>query len=161
MDPVQAAENIHFLEQAMRADFANPLNALARIQTAVQWERYRNLFYTQVCLRMIENYLIMANAFDKQTAFFYNAPWQRENLESLKKAEEWYKAALAYWDQAKLWSEKAAASPLIQLEEIRFWIDQSDKIQSGELNYEAIIQRHLTRLERVRADFEAMNRDTY
>jgi tetratricopeptide (TPR) repeat protein len=161
MSPERAAENIYYLEKALRADFANPLNALARIRNPQEWERYRYLFKMHVSLRIIENYLIMANAFDKQVAYFYNSPWKRENLNSLEKAEAWYRAALFYWEEALKWSEKAASTPPLHLEEIRFWIDQLHRITTGELNYFNIIQRHLNRLEKVRADFEAMDASTY
>ncbi len=161
MNPERAAENIYYLEKALRADFANPLNALARIRNPQEWERYRYLFRMHVALRIIENYLLMANSFDKQVAYFYNFPWKRENLRSLERAETWYRSALHYWDEAVRWSERAEETPTFHLEEIRFWIDQSQRIKSGELDYGRIIQRHLDRLERVRRDFEAMDRNTY
>lgn len=161
MSPERAAENIWYLEKALRADFANPLNALARIRNPAEWERYRYLFRMHVCLRIIENYLIMANNFDKQVAYFYNYPWKRENLRSLERAEAWYRSALNYWREAVGWSEKAESTPPYHLEEIRHWIDQSHRITTGDLDYEVIIQRHLDRLSRVRADFEAMDASTY
>lgn len=161
MSPERAAENIYYLEKALRADFANPLNALARIRNPQEWERYRYLFRMHVCLRIIENYLIMANSFDKQVAYFYNFPWKRENLRSLETAEGWYRSALNYWDEAVRWSDRAETTPNFHLEEIRFWIDQSHRITTGELDYGRIIQRHLNRLERVRRDFEAMDQKTY
>jgi hypothetical protein len=39
--PDDTMENIYWLEQAMKADFANPLYALALIENEVQWEKYR------------------------------------------------------------------------------------------------------------------------
>jgi hypothetical protein len=38
--PERTAENISYLERALRSDFANPLYALARIPDAKHWERY-------------------------------------------------------------------------------------------------------------------------
>lgn len=161
MSPERAAENIWYLEKALRADFANPLNALARIRTPQEWERYRYLFRMHVSLRLIENYLILANAFDKQAAYFFNFPWRRENLRSLEKAEAWYRAALPYWDEALRWADLVDTTPEAHLEEIRFWIDQRERIKTGELDYAKIIGRHLDRVRRVRAEFESMGPGTY
>lgn len=160
-DPDRAMENIYYLEQAQRADFANPLNALARVENPRQWELYRYLFYTQTSLLLIEQYLILARNFDKRTAYWYNYPWKSANLDSLNTAEQVYEFARVYWNQARDWSAKAARIRWIHLPEIQFWADQSHRIETGDLNYGAIIDRQLARLRRVRRDFEAMGPQTY
>lgn len=160
-DPDRAMENIHYLEQALRADFANPLNALAKIRNTTEWERYRYLFYTQVCLLMIDQHLQLGRNFDKQVAYFYNQPWKRENLESLKKAEGVYEQARVYWDLAKEWAEKANGMPWVYLEDLQYWTERAKRIETGDLDYGAIIDKQLERLRQVRADFEAMDANTY
>jgi hypothetical protein len=42
--PDDSMENIYWLERALKADFANPLYALALIENETQWEKYRSLF---------------------------------------------------------------------------------------------------------------------
>jgi hypothetical protein len=159
--PDDAIENIYWLEQARSADFANPLYAMAKIPDQKHWERYRYLLNMQIELKLIEQHLALGSKFDKQVAYFYNAPWREDNLESLKIAEASYRAALAYWNTAKDWAAKAMRLRWTQLPEVQFWIDQAYRIETGELNYERIIGRQLSRLESVRAAFLAMDETTY
>jgi hypothetical protein len=158
--PERTAENIAYLEYALRSPFANPLNALATIPDAKHWERYRYLFYMHVNLKLTELYLNWGSKYQKRVAYFFNAPWQRENLESLERAEELFRYAVRYWNDAKDWSKKAYR-PRYHMPEIQFWEDENFRIETGELDYEAIINEQLRRVAKVRADFEAMDENTY
>jgi len=99
--PDDSIENIYWLEQAKKADFCNPLYAMARIDDKKQWERYRALLDMEIDLKLIEQHLALGSKFDKRVAYFFNAPWKDENLDSLKTAESAYRAArdaLNGWD---------------------------------------------------------------
>ena len=161
--PDDTMENIYWLEKAIAADFANPLYALALIENETQWEKYRSLFMMHAHLKLIEQYLLLGSKWDKRNAYFYNAPWKEQNLESLETAETCYRAALSYWQTAKEWSEKAGAGRFrfIHLERVQFWEDEAFRIAEGSLDYERIIGRELARLEKVRVTFEAMDDKTY
>ena len=159
--PERIAENVKWLEMALDADFANPLYALAEIEDKRDWDRYRRLFMMHVNLKLVELHLRWAGKYNKRTAYFYNAPWKDDNLESLKRAESLFNVALGYWEEALRWSERAWELRMVHLEEIQAWADENHRIETGELNYEAIIGRHLERLENVRAAFEAMDENTY
>ena len=161
--PDDTMENIYWLEQAMKADFANPLYALALIENETQWEKYRSLFMMHMSLKMIEQYLLLGSKWDKRNAYFYNAPWKEQNLESLKTAESCYNAALAYWKAAKDWAEKASDKRFrfIHLERVQFWEDEAFRIGEGSLDYERIVNRELARLNAVREKFLAMTEKTY
>jgi hypothetical protein len=158
--PQRTAENIAYLEKALRSPFANPLNALATIPDAKHWERYRYLFYMHVNLKLTELHLTWGSKYQKRVAYFFNAPWQAENLESLDRAEELFRYALRYWNDARDWSKKAY--PLrYHMKEIQFWEDENFRIETGELDYDAIINEQLRRVAKVRADFMAMDENTY
>lgn len=159
--PERIAENVYWLEQALRSDFANPLNALATIENEREWEWYRYLFTMHINLRLVDLYLRWGNQFMKWDARFYNAPWRRENLESLERAEELFTYAEKYWDEAVRWSQEATVFRFVHLEEIQEWEDEHARIRSGELDYGAIIERHLDRVAEVRSMFEQMDADTY
>jgi hypothetical protein len=161
--PDDTMENIYWLEQALKADFANPLYALALIENETQWEKYRALFMMHMNLKMIEQYLLLGSKWDKRNAYFYNAPWKEQNLESLKTAESCYAAALSYWQAAKDWAAKAADPRFrfIHLERVQFWEDESFRIGEGSLDYGRIVNRELGRLEKVREKFQAMDGKTY
>lgn len=159
--PDDTIENIYWLEQAAKADFCNPLYALATIQNEREWERYRYLVNMHLDLKLIEQHLYLGAKFDKRVAYFYNAPWKKENLESLKIAETAYKAALTYWTTAKEWALKAEEIRFLYLPDVQFMEDEAFRIKDGQLDYARIIGRQLSRLEKVRADFEAMDEATY
>ena len=159
--PDDAIENIFWLERAKKADFCNPLYALAKIETKSQWERYRYLFDMQIDLKLIEQHIALAVQFDKREAYFYNAPWKSENLDSLKTAESAYRAALSYWAETQGLASKAMKSRFLDLPGAEYWIDEASRIESGDLDYGATINRELSRLSKVRADFEKMDASTY
>jgi hypothetical protein len=158
--PDDTMENIFYLEQALQADFANPLYALARIADRQEWAQYRTLFKMHANLKLTELYLTLGSKYDKLAAYFYNAPWKEQNLDSLEKAENAYRLALGYWRESLRW---AAGIPRLRynLEEIQHWEDEWKRIIIGDLDYREIIDGHLRRLARVRAEFQAMDSSTY
>ena len=50
--PEDSAENIYYLETALKRPFVNPLNALGLIKNTSEWERYRVLFTMHVNLKL-------------------------------------------------------------------------------------------------------------
>lgn len=161
--PDDAMENIYWLERAVEADFCNPLYALGKIKDKQDWEKYRYLFMMHLNLKLVEQHLRLGSKWDKQVAYFYNAPWKKQNLESLETAETCYRAADHYWREAKLWAEKANAREFrfLFLLDLQAWEDERERIATGELNYGRTIERELLRLQKVRADFLAMDENTY
>jgi hypothetical protein len=161
--PDDTMENIYWLEKALKADFANPLYALALIENETQWEKYRYLFSMHIYLKLIEQYLYLGNKWNKRNAYFYNAPWKEQNLESLETAESCYRAALSYWRDAASWAARSREPRFrwINLQKVQFWEDEALRIEEGELNYETIISRELALLQQVRERFQAMDENTY
>ena len=161
MYPEDYAANIAWLEVALSANFANPLYAFARVENREQHEYYRYLFWMHLNLHLTDQYLGWAAGYVKFDAFYFNYPWREDNIQSLKRAESLFEMARYYWQEARAWSDRAAEFRWMHLEEIQYWADQSFRIQSGELDYGAIIDRHQARLEQVRAEFEVMDRNTF
>ncbi|MDR2434718.1 MAG: hypothetical protein LBD47_09145 [Treponema sp.] len=161
--PDDTMENIYWLEQAMQADFANPLYALALIENETQWEKYRYLFNMHINLKLIEQYLFLGNKWNKRNAYFYNAPWKAQNLESLETAETCFRAALSYWQAASEWAGKALERRFrfVNLPKVQFWEDEALRMETGELNYEKTITRELALLQKAREKFQAMDENTY
>jgi len=162
-DPDDTMENIYWLERAVEADFANPLYALGKISNEKDWEKYRYLFMMHINLKLVEQHLRLGSKWDKQVAYFYNAPWKAQNLESLKTVETCYGAARYYWSEAKLWAEKANVREFkfLFLLDLQSWEDERERIADGTLDYDRTISRELARLEKVRSDFLAMDKNTY
>ncbi len=159
--PDDSIENIYWLEQAKKADFCNPLYAMARIDDKKQWERYRALLDMEIDLKLIEQHLALGSKFDKRVAYFFNAPWKDENLDSLKTAESAYRAALSYWTEARSLALKAMQMRFTKVAGAEYWIEKASRIESGDLDYADIIGDELARLEKVRAEFEKMDASTY
>ncbi|MDR3145295.1 MAG: hypothetical protein LBU21_03380 [Treponema sp.] len=161
--PDDTMENIYWLEKALKADFANPLYALALIEDEIQWEKYRYLFMMHVNLKLIEQYLYLGNKWNKRNAYFYNAPWKEQNLESLETAETCFRTALYYWKDAQEWAARSLDRRFrfINLQKVQFWEDEAGRIEDGSLDYEGIINRELELLGAVRERFRAMDENTY
>lgn len=161
--PKDVNRNIYYLKSALSVPFSNPLYALAEIKTEEQWEKYRYLMYTHINLKIVDSYLQLAKGLDKQEALFYNAPWKEYNIKSLNEAEWYYLEAKKYWVDALEWSSLVADEKFmfLYIEDIIHFEDESTMIQSGELDYNKIIDKHLKRLNEVRTKFEEMDATTY
>ena len=157
--PDDCMENIYWLEKAVEADFCNPLYADAKITTEKEWEKYRYLFQMHINLKLIEQHLRLGRVYDKKCIYFYDAPWKEEYLSNMEKALSCYKAGLYYWKEAKIWYEKANAPTFrfLFIEDLQFWEDERERIFTGELNYEKIINREITRLEKNISELKAMD----
>ena len=162
-NPDNIIENIYWLERALEAPFCNPLYALALIENEVEWEKYRYLFMMHLNIKMAEQHLFLGSQWNKRNAYFYNAPFREENLESLDIAESSFRTALFYWDEALDWAErlKDRRFRFINLRRVQFWEDSAFRIENGTLNYARTINRELASLQAVRESFQAMDESTY
>jgi hypothetical protein len=111
-----------------------------------------------IYIKLIEQYMFLGNKWNKRNAYFYNAPWRDQNIESLEIAEGCFRTALFYWDEVLAWAQKANERRFrwIHLEGVQFWEDEAFRIESGSLNYRRTAERELASLQRVRERFEAM-----
>ncbi len=161
--PDDCIENIYWLEQAVKADFANPYYAMAKIETEIQWEKYRCLFMMHVNLKLIEQHLRLGRIYDKQVAYFYDAPWKEEYKRNLEKSKSCYEACYYYWEEAKLWAEKASVSKFnfLCLTDLQNWEDERERVSTGTLNYKRTLDRELERLNKVLDDLNAMEEKKY
>ncbi len=161
--PDDCIENIYWLEKAVEADFANPLYATVKIENEKDWEKYRYLFMMHINLKLIEQHLRLGRIYDKKVAHFYDAPWKDQYIEELKKSLTCYQAGLYYWKEASLWAEKAnsGAFRFLFLPDIQNWEDERERIGTGKLDYEKILNREISRVQKVIKDFEAMDDSSY
>ena len=148
--PDDCMENISWLEKAVQADFCNPLFTNTEIKTEKEWEKYRYLFQMHLNLKLIEQHLRLGRTYDKKCIYFYDAPWKDEYLRNMEKALSCYKAGLYYWQEAKVWFEKADAPSFnfLFITSLQNWEDERERIKTGELNYEKMLTREINRLEK-------------
>lgn len=161
--PDDCMENIYWLEQSVKADFANPMYAMAKIENAKQWEKYRFLFQMHLNLKLIEQHLRLGRIYDKKVAYFYDAPWKEQYLRDLEKAKTCYEACYYYWTEAKLWAEKASISQynFLYLTDLQNWEDERERIVTTELDYKKTLDREIERVTKVINDLIAMEDKTY
>lgn len=148
--PDDCIENIYWLEKAVQADFCNPLFVDIKITTEKEWEKYRYLFQMHINLKLIEQHLRAGRTFDKKCIYFYDAPWKDEYLRNMETALTYYKAGLYYWKEVKVWCEKANASSFnfLYITDKQNWEDERERIVTGELDYEKMLNREISRLEK-------------
>ncbi len=158
--PDDCIENIYWLEKAMQADFCNPLYTDVKITTEKQWEKYRYLFQMHINLKLIEQHLRLGRIYDKKCIYFYDSPWKDEYLNNMEKALSCYKAGLYYWKEAKIWFEKSnnATFNFLFISEKQNWEDERERIFTGELNYETMLNREISRLEKNISQLKSMNK---
>lgn len=161
--PDDVMENIYWLEQAVKADFCNPLYANVKIDDEKDWEKYRYLFMMHINLKLIEQHMRLGRIYDKKNVKFYDAPWKDIYIENLQKTLSCYQAGLYYWQEAKLWAEKANVKrfQFLTLTDIQKWEDERERIGNGNLNYEKILNREIARVQKNISDFESMTDKTY
>jgi len=161
--PDDTMENIYWLEKALKADFCNPLHALALIENETQWEKYRYLFMMHINIKLTEQHLFLGNKWNKRNAYFYNAPWKEQNLNSLETAETCFRTALYYWEEALGWAEKLDDRRFrwLFLPRVQFWEDEFKRMGDRTLDYGKTIRRELAMLQSVREKFQAMDENTY
>jgi hypothetical protein len=161
--PDDCIENIYWLEKAVQADFANPLYAYVKIQNESEWEKYRCLFQMHLNLKLIEQHLRLGRIYDKKVAYFYDAPWKDEYLRNLEKAKSCYEICYTYWNEASVWAEKAndVKFKFLNMANLQNWEDERERISLGKLDYKKILDRELSRLNKVIADLNSMESKNY
>lgn len=161
--PDDCIENIYWLEKAAQADFCNPLFTGVKIENQKQWEKYRYLFQMHINLKLIEQHLRLGRTYDKKVAYFYDAPWKDEYVRDLEKALSCYTSGLYYWKEAQLWAEKANAVSFnfLFITEKQFWEDERERIKNGQLDYAKMLNREISRVQKVRDTFLAMESEKY
>lgn len=158
--PDDCMENIYWLEKAAQADFCNPQFADFKIESEKEWEKYRYLFQMHINLKLIEQHLRLGRTYDKKCIYFYDAPWKDEYLRNMEKALSCYKAGLYYWQEAKVWCEKSsnASFNFLTITAKQNWEDERERIISGQLNYEKMLNREISRLEKNIVELNAMEK---
>lgn len=148
--PDDCIENIYWLEKAVKADFCNPQFVDIKIETEKEWEKYRYLFQMHINLKLIEQHLRLGRSYDKKCIYFYDAPWKDEYLNNMQKALSCYQAGLYYWQEAKVWCEKANAASFnfLFITGKQNWEDERERIANGDLDYEKMLKREINRLEK-------------
>lgn len=141
--------NIARLETALQCKFRHPSNALVPLQSEEEYLKYRRLMFMHINYLIMRNYLKIGARYDIHFPKFYHQDFAEEILDSLNTAEKLYKAARPYWAKVKKYANDASTIPLTT--ELSHMESNRYQIITGEIDYDRIIDSHLSRLERKRA----------
>ncbi len=139
-------KDIYFLKIGLKSRFRHPRNALCRITDEETYYKYRLLLTMHLNLQIMRSYMRIASQYDKRHLYFYNLDFAHELKNSFTKSKEIYKEALIYWNIAK---ENALKADSLKRDlDLGTMETERYEISIGKLDFEHIIQDHLTRLDR-------------
>jgi hypothetical protein len=134
-------KNIDMLKTALNSKFRHPSEALIKIETEEEYQKYRRLMFMHINLLIMRSYMRIASRYDKQKIYFYNAEFSKEINESLNSADKLYNEAIPYWEKAKDYAEKASDIKLTT--DLGFIETERYTIVRGDLDFGNIIDKHL------------------
>jgi len=137
--------NIRFMQWALKAPFDNPVRSLAKIETKNDFLRYQQLFKMHVNLLIIDSYLQLARRFDKEHVYFFNIQYAEDLKKSFGIARYFYKISFNYWDETLKYAKEA--EKYTGRINIDAWEDELYLIRTGDLDYRAIIESYLKKLD--------------
>ncbi|HOP63618.1 MAG TPA: hypothetical protein PK358_01670 [Spirochaetota bacterium] len=145
-------KNIEMLKTSLNCKFRHPSQALVAVDTEDEYLKYRKLMFMHINIMIMRNYLKIGSKYDKIRVKFYDAPFAKENIESIDIAIKLYRDALPYWMEAKKHAEAASrikiTTRMSNIETERF------RIVRGELDFRKIINNHIASSERKKRQLE-------
>lgn len=144
--------NIDMLKTALNSKFRHPSEALIKINTEDEYQKYRRLMFMHINLLIMRSYMRIASRYDKQKIYFYNHEFAREINESLDTADKMYNEAVPYWNKARDYAEKASDIKLTT--DLGFIETERFSIVRGELDFGNIIDKHLDNIRQKREDLQ-------
>lgn len=123
-------ENIRNLKLALSTKFRHPSQAIVKVETEAEYEKYKNLILMRINYLMMRDTMKIAARYDKQKIYFYNLDYAKCIDESLDIADSLYAEALPYWNETKKYAEKASqykiTTELSSMESDRYSIIHGD-----------------------------------
>lgn len=144
--------NLYWMQRALQAPFATPIEALVVPENEAQYRRYRTLVRLHLHYLMAETCVALGARFDKHEPRFFNRPWSDDIVKSLDVAKFYYDLAQRYWndlleDRKKLDADGGPRTELTFAEEIPGRIDE------GQLDLTRVLDRQRAKLEKTREFF--------
>lgn len=145
-NPIDYLENLVYLEQALKAPFCNPINAIGKVENEDEYNYYRYLFKMHCNILMVDTYRYLGGEFDRQKVYWFNAPFREIILDGLQKAKAYYECAKVYWNEAQRYSKLASKYQFLEIENLQYWMDECWEIENRELDYGKYIQKDLDKI---------------
>ena len=147
--------NIWFLQVALNSPFKHPIQALCRIQTEEEHEQYKRLLRARIAFLIAQGFVQLGYRYDKEDVYYFNLEYAKEIAKGFTIAEECYREAIVYWDEARRVAAEAYRRRNIRLSGGGGFIDalqnEARRIHAGDINYRKTIDFRIKDLERKRA----------
>ncbi len=141
-------KNIERLKTALRCKFRHPSQALVKMESEAEYNKYRNLLFMHLNMLIMRNYMRIASKYDKQKIYFYNMDFATEIKDSLDIAENLYKEAIPYWKKAREYAGKASNYKLTT--DLGYIESERYSIVKNELDFGRIIDKYIKKIGKKR-----------
>jgi hypothetical protein len=143
-------ENIRKLSLALSTKFRHPSQAIVKIETETEYEKYKNLMLMHINYLLMRDTMKIAAQYDKQKIYFYNLDFAKTIDESLDIADALYAEALPYWKEVKKYADKASQYKITT--ELSFMESERYSIIHGETNFEKTISLNRAKIQKKKGE---------
>ncbi len=155
-DNQDLARNIHWLQFATNRPFAPPIHALLVHDDETTYKKYQILLKMHLHYLLTKNFVYLAARFDKHKPVFFNKPYAKDILASLKIAEYLYREAIREW-KIVINDYYSQVKDISEYKRVRTRISFLDelitRITTGELDYQRVIERRLKKISEAKEYF--------
>lgn len=148
--------NIFWLQIAMSAAFAPPIQALAICETEEEYQKYQILLKMHLNYLIAKNHVFIAARYDKHKPLWFNRRYKKDILKSLDIAEYHYLCAQNYWEEVLRYKQEAETIKKTRIK-IDFLEDMIYKIDTDDVNYRRVTDRQLNKLKKTRSFFDSLS----
>ncbi|MBL8993188.1 MAG: hypothetical protein JNM63_07595, partial [Spirochaetia bacterium] len=139
--------NLYWLQFALKVPFAPPIQALVVPRTEEGYEKYKLLLKMHINYLMTQNSVFLGAEYDKHEPVFFNKEYKKEILESLEWARYYYQCSKNYWDVVLDYKKQIEKYRRTRVD-MDFTEDLLVRIDSGDLDYKRVADRHLAKIEK-------------
>lgn len=144
--------NIERLNCALSTKFRHPSQALVKIETEEEYEKYKNLLLMHINYLIMRDHLKIAARYDKRKIYFYNLDFAKDISDSLDIADEYYAQALPYWKEVKKYAEKASKYKITT--ELSYMESERYSIIHGETDFAKTIAGYRSAIKKKKGELE-------
>lgn len=146
---------IYWLQWAVAAPFAPPIQALKPHEKEEDYQKYQALLKMHIHYLLTKNTAYLAARFDKHKPVFFNKPYKKDILRSLDIAEYLYDQADIYWEKTlKQWEKVRKMKGESNLSFLEQFVE---KVRLKEIDWTSTLKRKKENLKKTRAYFSQEN----
>lgn len=141
-----ARRNLFWLEVALKAPFAPPVQSLVICKTPQEYEKYKVLLKMHLNHLMSRSCLTLAAQFDVPKPRWYQKPYKKEILQSLQLAQYYYTCVERYWQQVQALSQESVRISSVQLD-MEHWEQVAFQVRKGKLDLQKLAAKKIEKIQ--------------